>query len=100
VAFDVAPFPGKEEAELASSLERQIRSATDQRTAQKLASQLDYLTGDAATEAKLSLFLTSSRVGNGCQGQESWRVILRYRHLIGSAVDSRKGLAETRGTHI
>lgn len=57
VSFDVLPFPDQDEAVLAVSLEQRIRASTDQRSAQKLADELDYLTGDAATAAKLSLFL-------------------------------------------
>jgi hypothetical protein len=57
VSFDISPFPEQEEAELAASLEQRIRASTDQNSAQRLASQLDYLPGDAATRVKLSLFL-------------------------------------------
>jgi hypothetical protein len=57
VSFDVVPFPDRDEAALAVSLEQRIRASTNQRSAQKLADELDYLTGDAATAAKLSLFL-------------------------------------------
>jgi hypothetical protein len=57
VSFDVVPFPVQDEAALASSLEQRIRASTDQSSAQKLADELDFLTGDAGTAAKLSLFL-------------------------------------------
>jgi hypothetical protein len=57
VSFDVVPFPDQDEAALAVSLEQRIRASANQRSAQKLADELDYLSGDAATAAKLSLFL-------------------------------------------
>jgi hypothetical protein len=57
VSFDVVPFPGQDEAALVASLEQRIRASMNQRSAQKLADDLDYLVGDAATAAKLSLLL-------------------------------------------
>lgn len=57
VTFSVEPFAEAEERELAESLEQGIRSSTDQRQAEQLARQLAYLPGDAATRAKLSLYL-------------------------------------------
>jgi hypothetical protein len=57
VSFDVVPFPDQDEAALAASLEQRIRASANQRSAQKLADELDYLSGDTATAAKLSLFL-------------------------------------------
>jgi hypothetical protein len=57
VSFDVVPFSEHEEADLAASLEQRIRGATNQGEAQRLANLLNYLPGDAATQAKLSLFL-------------------------------------------
>jgi hypothetical protein len=57
VSFDVVPFPERDEAALAASLEQRIRASTNQGSAQKLADELEFLAGDAATAAKLSLFL-------------------------------------------
>jgi hypothetical protein len=57
LSFDLEPADSATEASEAASLERQIRSAGDMRSAQALAQRLDYLPGDAATEAKLSLLL-------------------------------------------
>jgi hypothetical protein len=57
VTFNVEPFEAAEERQLAESLGQRIRSSTDQRQADRLARQLDYLPGDDATRAKLSLFL-------------------------------------------
>jgi hypothetical protein len=63
VSFDVVPFPDQDEAALAVSLEQRIRASEDQRSAQKLADELNYLIGDAATTAKLSLFLEPKTFG-------------------------------------
>jgi hypothetical protein len=63
VSFDVVPFPEQDEAALAASLEQRIRASTNQGSAQKLADDLDYLTGDASTAAKLSLFLDPKTFG-------------------------------------
>ncbi len=57
IAFDVTPFPEPEEAERAAAFEQRIREAKNQREAQSLADDLDYLPGDAATRVKLSLYL-------------------------------------------
>ena len=57
LTFDINTLNARAEAAEADRLEQEIRAATDQRTAQALAEQLDYLAGDAATKAKLSLFL-------------------------------------------
>ncbi|HEX7424047.1 MAG TPA: hypothetical protein VF311_09225 [Terriglobales bacterium] len=57
VEFDVELMSNAEEAEKAQQLESQIRSATDLRSAQRLAEQLQWLTGDPSTQVKLSLFL-------------------------------------------
>lgn len=57
VTFEVEPFGKSEEKELADSVEQRIREATDEKQAHKLARQLDYLPGDDATQAKLSLYL-------------------------------------------
>ena len=57
VSFDVVPFPERDEAALAASLEQRIRASTNQGSAQKFAHELDFLTGDVATAAKISLFL-------------------------------------------
>jgi len=57
LAFDIKPEDPNAEAAEAKELERQIRAATNLRAAQELAGRLIYLPGNAATEAKLSLFL-------------------------------------------
>ena len=58
VEFDVVSLMGsEEEAKLAANLEKQIREATTLTEAERLATELDWLPGDAATRAKLSLFL-------------------------------------------
>lgn len=57
VSFTIEPMSAEEDAARAAALERQIREATDQRHAQSLADELDWLTGDASTQVKLSLFL-------------------------------------------
>lgn len=55
--FEVEPFPPAQEAALADSLESKIRAASSQPAANKLAKNLDYLTGDASIRAKLNLYL-------------------------------------------
>jgi hypothetical protein len=57
VSFDVEPFTQADEKALAESLEQQIRSSTNEREADRLAKELEYLPGDDATRAKLSLTL-------------------------------------------
>ena len=57
VTFNVEPFEATEEKQLAEELERRVRASTNERQADRLARQLDYLPGDDATRAKLSLFL-------------------------------------------
>ena len=46
-----------EESAKASRFEQEIREELDVRPAQKFADELDWLTGDASTRVKLSLFL-------------------------------------------
>ena len=57
IGFDIVPADPQAEAFKAEDLERQIRAAPDLNSARALARQLDYLPGDSATEAKLSLFI-------------------------------------------
>jgi hypothetical protein len=57
VSFDIEMMTDAEDALRAAALERQIRSATDESRAQSLAKELGWLTGDASTRAKISLFL-------------------------------------------
>jgi hypothetical protein len=57
VDFDVEAMSDAEEARRAAAIEKQIREASDRAQAQSLAEDLDWLTGDASTRAKLSLFL-------------------------------------------
>ena len=57
VEFDVEAMSDADEAALAASLEQQIREATNRQHAQSLAEELDWLSGDASTRAKLSLYL-------------------------------------------
>lgn len=57
VSFDVIPMSDAEETKEAASLEELIRSAPDLKTAQQYAERLKWLTGDASTRVKLSLFL-------------------------------------------
>jgi len=57
VSFDVEPFAEADEKALAESLEQQIRASKNEREADRLAKQLEYLPGDDATRAKLSLTL-------------------------------------------
>jgi hypothetical protein len=57
LAFEIKSEDPDAEAAKAKELERQIRAAPNQRASQELAVRLSYLPGDAATEAKLSLFL-------------------------------------------
>ena len=57
VSFDIQAMSDADDAARAASLETQIRQATDRSHAQELAEELDWLTGDASTQVKLSLFL-------------------------------------------
>jgi hypothetical protein len=57
VSSSVESFPEEEESALAASLENRIRNANDMCEARGLADELDALPGDAATRAKISLFL-------------------------------------------
>ena len=57
VSFDVEPFAVADERALAESLEQQIRASKNEREADRLAKELEYLPGDDATRAKLSLTL-------------------------------------------
>lgn len=55
--FHVEPFAAADERQLAESLEQRIRNAGTQPEAERLAKRLDYLPGDDATRAKISLTL-------------------------------------------
>ncbi len=57
ISFDTVPMDDTDEAGKAENLESLIRLAHDLRTAQLYASQLQWLTGDPSTHAKLSLYL-------------------------------------------
>ena len=57
VSFDVEPFAEADEKALAESLEQRIRASKNEREADLLAKELEYLPGDDATRAKLSLTL-------------------------------------------
>ena len=57
VSFDVEPFAEADEKALAESLEERIRASKSEREADALAEELEYLPGDDATRAKLSLTL-------------------------------------------
>ena len=57
VSFDVEPFAEADEKALAESLEQRIRASKNEREADRLAKELEYLPGDDATRAKLSLTL-------------------------------------------
>lgn len=57
ITFDIEPMSEAEDAHRAAVLEQKIRAATDLRTAQQCAEELDWLTGDGSTRVKLSLFL-------------------------------------------
>jgi hypothetical protein len=57
VSFDVVPMSDSEETQEAARLEELIRSAPNLQTAQQYAERLKWLTGDASTRVKLSLFL-------------------------------------------
>jgi hypothetical protein len=57
VEFDVAAMSDADEAARAAALEKQIREATNMQQAQSFAEELDWLTGDASTRVKLSLYL-------------------------------------------
>lgn len=57
VSFDIEPMSETEEVNRAAVLEREIREAADLRSAQQYAEELDWLTGEASTHVKLSLFL-------------------------------------------
>jgi len=57
VEFDVQAMTDADETARATTLERQIREATNLRQAQRFAEELNWLTGDASTRVKLSLYL-------------------------------------------
>ena len=57
VSFDIEPFAEAYEKALAQSLEQRIRASRNEREADRLAKELQYLPGDDATRAKLSLTL-------------------------------------------
>jgi hypothetical protein len=57
VEFEIAAMSDADEAARAATLEKQIREANHIEYAQSLAEELDWLTGDASTRVKLSLYL-------------------------------------------
>ena len=57
VEFDVEAMSDADEAARAAALEKKIREASNMQQAQPLAEELDWLTGDASTRVKLSLFV-------------------------------------------
>jgi hypothetical protein len=57
VEFDVEAMSDADEAARAAAIEREIREANNIQQAEPLAEELDWLTGDASTRVKLSLFL-------------------------------------------
>src|SRR5271155_4873538 len=57
VEFDVVAMSDADEAARAAALEKEIREATNMQQAQSFAEELDWLTGDASTRVKLSLYL-------------------------------------------
>ena len=57
VEFDVAAMTDADEAARAATLEKQIREAANMDQAQSSAEDLGWLTGDASTRAKISLYL-------------------------------------------
>src|SRR5580704_8695002 len=57
VEFDVEAMSNADEAARAAELEKRIREAKNMQQAQPSAEELDWLTGDASTRVKLSLFL-------------------------------------------
>jgi hypothetical protein len=57
VEFDVKAMSDADEAARATTLEKQIREAANMQQAQSFAEELAWLTGDASTRVKLSLFL-------------------------------------------
>jgi hypothetical protein len=57
VSFEVGPMSEPEESRRAALLEKNIREAADLQSARVYAEELDWLTGDASTRMKLSLFL-------------------------------------------
>ena len=57
VEFDVAAMADADEAARAATLEKQIREAANMQQAQSFAAELGWLTGDASTRAKISLYL-------------------------------------------
>jgi|HubBroStandDraft_1064217.scaffolds.fasta_scaffold20449_2 hypothetical protein len=57
VEFEIAAMSDADEAARAATLEKQIREAHHMEYAQSLAEELDWLTGDASTRVKLSLYL-------------------------------------------
>jgi hypothetical protein len=57
VEFDVVAMTDADEAVRAATLEKQIREAANMQQAQSFAEELGWLTGDASTRAKISLYL-------------------------------------------
>jgi hypothetical protein len=57
VEFDVVAMADADEAARAATLEKQIREAANMQQAQSFAEELGWLTGDASTRAKISLYL-------------------------------------------
>jgi hypothetical protein len=57
VEFDVTAMADADEVARAATLERQIREAANMQQAQSFAEELAWLTGDASTRAKISLYL-------------------------------------------
>jgi hypothetical protein len=92
VTFTVEPYPAEQEKALAQSLEQRIRAATDECKASELATQLDYLPGDDATRAKLSLlFDPKTFYPFGVQvGEGLW--IARNRPMVVAAL--KRALAD------
>jgi hypothetical protein len=88
VAFSVRPFSEDEESELARSLEKRIREATDMADARVLAEQLDVLPGDAATQVKISLYLHPKVFEPFDVDIEPGLWIARNRQLVISSLES------------
>jgi hypothetical protein len=57
VEFDVVAMADADEAARTATLEKQIREAANMQQAQSFAQELAWLTGDASTRAKISLYL-------------------------------------------
>jgi len=88
VVFSVRPFSEDEESELARSLEKRIRDATDIADARALVEQLDVLPGDAATEAKISLYLHPKVFEPFGVDVEPGLWVARNRQLVVSSLES------------